>query len=44
MWVILAFVSALCLGFYDISKKIALRDNAVVGDSCFCFCAVSGIL
>lgn len=30
MWVILAFVSALCLGFYDISKKIALRDNAVV--------------
>ena len=30
MWVILAFVSALCLGFYDISKKVALRDNAVV--------------
>ena len=30
MWVILAFVSALCLGFYDISKKIALRDNSVV--------------
>ena len=30
MWVVLAFVSALCLGFYDISKKIALRDNAVV--------------
>lgn len=30
MWVILAFVSALCLGFYDISKKIALRENAVV--------------
>ncbi len=29
-WVILAFVSALCLGFYDISKKIALRDNSVV--------------
>ena len=30
MWVILAFVSALCLGFYDISKKIALHDNAVI--------------
>ena len=30
MWVVLAFVSALCLGFYDVSKKIALRDNAVV--------------
>jgi len=30
MWVILAFVSALCLGFYDISKKVALRDNSVV--------------
>ncbi|MBO5619221.1 MAG: EamA family transporter [Paludibacteraceae bacterium] len=30
MWVLLAFVSAFCLGFYDISKKIALRDNSVV--------------
>ena len=30
MWTILAFVSALCLGFYDISKKIALRDNQVI--------------
>ena len=30
MWVLLAFVSALCLGFYDICKKIALRDHAVV--------------
>ena len=30
MWTILAFVSALCLGCYDISKKIALRDNRVV--------------
>lgn len=29
-WVFLAFVSSLCLGFYDISKKIALRDNSVV--------------
>jgi len=30
MWVLLAFVSALCLGGYDISKKIALRDHRVV--------------
>ena len=29
-WVILAFISALCLGFYDISKKVALRDGSVV--------------
>lgn len=29
-WVLLAFLSALCLGFYDISKKVALRDNSVV--------------
>lgn len=30
MWTLLAFVSAVCLGGYDISKKIALRQNAVV--------------
>jgi len=30
MWTILAFISALCLGFYDISKKVALRDNRVI--------------
>ena len=30
MWVALAFLSALCLGFYDISKKVALRDGSVV--------------
>ena len=30
MWVILAFISALCLGGYDISKKIALRNHRVV--------------
>ena len=29
-WVILTFLSALCLGFYDISKKVALRDGSVV--------------
>lgn len=30
MWTLLAFISALCLGFYDISKKIALRENHVL--------------
>lgn len=30
MWLILAFVSATFLGFYDASKKAALKDNAVL--------------
>ena len=30
MWTILAFISALCLGFYDVSKKIALANNKVI--------------
>ena len=30
MWTLLAFLSALCLGCYDVSKKIALRNNRVV--------------
>ncbi|MBQ7443071.1 MAG: DMT family transporter [Bacteroidaceae bacterium] len=30
MWLLLAFLSATLLGFYDVSKKRALRDNAVV--------------
>ena len=30
MWTILAFISAVCLGFYDISKKIALANNKVI--------------
>lgn len=29
MWIILAIASALGLGFYDISKKISLKDNNV---------------
>ncbi len=29
MWVLLAFVSAALLGFYDVAKKQALRNNAV---------------
>lgn len=30
MWVSLAFLSAFFLGWYDISKKSALKDNAVI--------------
>ncbi len=30
MWLALAFLSAVLLGFYDTSKKAALRDNAVL--------------
>ena len=30
MWVALAFLSALLLGFYDVSKKRSLKGNAVV--------------
>lgn len=42
MWVLLAFVSAFFLGFYDISKKKSLTGNAVLG-VLFCntiFCAL----
>ena len=30
MWLSLAFLSATLLGFYDVSKKQALRGNAVI--------------
>ncbi|MFR9523088.1 MAG: EamA family transporter [Rikenellaceae bacterium] len=30
MWLILAFISATLLGFYDVAKKTALKDNAVL--------------
>lgn len=30
MWLVLAFVSAVLLGFYDASKKASLKDNAVL--------------
>ena len=30
MWLLLAFTSALLLGLYDVAKKQALRDNAVL--------------
>lgn len=44
MWTILAFVSALCLGFYDISKKVALRDNRVLDVLTFSVCISAIIL
>ena len=31
MWLVLAICSALGLGFYDIMKKLSLRDNNVPG-------------
>ena len=30
MWIAFAFLSALLLGFYDVSKKISLKDNAII--------------
>ena len=30
MWLLLAFTLALLLGLYDVAKKHALRDNAVL--------------
>ena len=42
MWVLLAFVSAFFLGFYDVAKKISLNGNAVLS-VLFCntvFCAL----
>ena len=30
MWLVLAFISAALLGLYDVSKKQALRSNAVI--------------
>ena len=43
MWVVLAFISALCLGGYDISKKIALRDSRVV-DVLTCSILISSLI
>ena len=31
MWILFAIASAVCLGFYDVSKKQSLRNNSVVG-------------
>ena len=30
MWLLLAFLSATLLGFYDVFKKQSLKDNAVL--------------
>lgn len=30
MWYLFALASALCLGFYDVFRKVSLRDNAVL--------------
>ncbi len=42
MWIVLAFGSALLLGIYDVFKKLALRDNAVIPvlllNTVFCSC------
>ena len=42
MWIILAFLSALLLGCYDVFKKVSLRDNAVIPvlflNTVFCSC------
>ncbi|MBQ7210366.1 MAG: EamA family transporter [Paludibacteraceae bacterium] len=31
MWIILAILSAVCLGCYDVSKKLSLQGNSVAG-------------
>lgn len=42
MWVILAFLSAMLLGCYDVFKKVSLKDNAVIPvlflNTVFCSC------
>lgn len=48
MWVSLAFLSAFFLGWYDISKKTALKDNAVIPvlflNTLFCSLMLSPLL
>ncbi len=44
MWTLLAFISALCLGFYDVSKKIALHDLPVISVLTFSILFSSAIL
>lgn len=44
MWILLAFISAVCLGFYDVSKKIALTDNRVIDVLTLSVCFSSLIL
>ena len=45
MWLILAFLSAALLGFYDSFKKKALHDNAVIPVlflNCFAASCIAG--
>ena len=44
MWTFFAFISALCLGCYDISKKIALQENRVIDVLTISVCFSSLIL
>lgn len=48
MWITLALLSALCLGFYDISKKVSLRGNNVLAvlflNTLFCTLLMSPVI
>jgi transporter family protein len=44
MWLLLAFISALFLGAYDVFKKVSLKDNAVIPVILTSICFSSGIL
>ena len=48
MWIILALLSALCLGCYDISKKVSLRGNNVLAvlflNTLFCSLLMSPVI
>lgn len=48
MWVLLAIVSALCLGFYDVTKKLSLRANNVLAvlflNTLFCSLLMSPVI
>lgn len=48
MWIILAIVSALCLGFYDVTKKLSVDRNNVVAvlflNTLFCTLLMSPVL
>lgn len=44
MWVLLSLLSALCLGFYDISKKRSLQRNSVLDVLTFSLLISSAIL
>ena len=48
MWIILALLSALCLGCYDISKKVSLKGNNVLAvlflNTLFCSLLMSPVI